>query len=166
MESVLIGDCHLKECPRCEGLWVDAPTLNQICTDREKQSAILGVAITLEDKPGQLEPVRYLPCPICKEFMNRVNFANCSHVIVDVCKPHGTWFDKDELRRIVEFIRGGGFDKARAIQIQQWQDERHRLESARSAPPPPDISSGVDFHLSDRHLGVSIAAAVLSSIFD
>ena len=37
--------------------------------------------------------------------MNRVQFANCSHVIVDVCKPHGTWFDRDELRRIVELAQ-------------------------------------------------------------
>ena len=45
---------------------------------------------------------------------NRINFAKCSGVIVDVCKGHGTWFDRDELTRIVEFIRGGGLDAARA----------------------------------------------------
>ena len=45
------------------------------------------------------EKIRYIPCPICHELMNRVNFANFSGVIVDVCREHGTWFDRDELRR-------------------------------------------------------------------
>ena len=46
--------------------------------------------------------------------MNRVNFARCSGVIVDICKQHGTWFDRDELSRIVEFIHGGGLNASRA----------------------------------------------------
>ena len=53
--------------------------------------------------------------------MNRVNFAKCSDVIVDVCKGHGTWFDKDELRQIVEFIRGGGMEQSR-------EKLRHEIE--------------------------------------
>ena len=35
--------------------------------------------------------------------MNRVNLARCSGVIVDICRAHGTWFDREELSRIVEF---------------------------------------------------------------
>jgi len=62
-----------------------------------------------------------------------VNFAHCSHVIVDVCKAHGTWFDKDELRRTVEFIRGGGLEKARAQELQQIKDEQRNLQVARSS---------------------------------
>jgi hypothetical protein len=65
--------------------------------------------------------------------MHRVNFARCSAVIVDVCKPHGTWFDKDELRRIVEFIRAGGFDKARGAEIAELENQRRRLETARAS---------------------------------
>jgi Zn-finger nucleic acid-binding protein len=166
MDSVVIGNSALQECPRCEGLWADVATISQIYTDREKQSAVLGMAATLEDdRSGKLEKVRYLPCPVCQLFMNRVNFANCSHVVVDVCKPHGTWFDKDELRRIVEFIRAGGMDKARATQIQELEDQRRRLQAARSAPPPdPGYSPPIDH--SDRHLGLSLAAAMLDSLLD
>jgi hypothetical protein len=64
--------------------------------------------------------------------MNRVNFALGSHLVLDVCKPHGTWFDKHELRRMVEFIRAGGLEKARAHQIAQLQEERRRFESSRN----------------------------------
>jgi Zn-finger nucleic acid-binding protein len=166
MESVIIGNSPLQECPQCEGLWADVTTINQIYNDREQQSAILGTAAPIETNPTfDLEKVRYLPCPVCQEMMNRVNFANCSHVIVDICKAHGTWFDKDELRRIVEFIRGGGMDRARAMEIQQLEDERRQLESARSAPAmDPDYTPASDY--SDHHLGLSFAASVLNTLFD
>ena len=62
--------------------------------------------------------------------MNRFNFADCSGVILDACKPHGIWFDAEELRRIVAFIRGGGMDVARAKERRKLEIERHRLEQA------------------------------------
>jgi Zn-finger nucleic acid-binding protein len=115
MSAVVIGNTNLRECPRCEGIWADAASLEQICQDREKQAAVLGVAAPLPaPADGDIEQnIRYVPCPVCSKLMNRVNFAHCSHVVVDVCNPHGTWFDKDELRRIVEFIRAGGLEAAR-----------------------------------------------------
>src|SRR5262249_42908625 len=94
MSAVIIGKTNLRECPRCEGIWADTASLQQICTDQERQAAVLGTAAPLPqaDTP-ELEKVRYIPCPVCGKLMNRVNFANCSHVVVDVCTAHGTWFD-------------------------------------------------------------------------
>lgn len=62
--------------------------------------------------------------------MNRFNFANCSGVVLDSCRPHGVWFDPDELRRIVEFIRGGGLDMARDKERLSLELERRRLAQA------------------------------------
>ena len=123
MKSVMLGQAAVRECERCEGLWLDAPVFKLICDDREHQSIFLGEALGNEHKPqiAPAEQVRYVPCPHCRQLMNRVNFARCSDVIVDVCKGHGTWFDRDELRRIVEFLRGGGMSLAR-------EKERHELE--------------------------------------
>lgn len=66
--------------------------------------------------------------------MNRFNFADCSGVILDACKPHGIWFDPDELRRIVEFIRGGGLDMARVKERRNLEIERRRIEQAAADP--------------------------------
>jgi len=55
------------------------------------------------------------------------NFARCSGVIVDICKGHGTWFDRDELSRIVEFIRAGGLEMARTKEKVELEEERRRL---------------------------------------
>src|SRR5678815_1229162 len=94
LNRVLVGETPLRECPKCEGIWADVDTLEQICADRERQAAVLGAAAPLAGSEStSLEKVRYRACPVCTKLMNRVNFANCSRVVVDVCKGHGTWFD-------------------------------------------------------------------------
>jgi Zn-finger nucleic acid-binding protein len=65
--------------------------------------------------------------------MNRVNFARCSGVVVDVCKGHGTWFDRDELSQIVEFIRGGGLEAARNKEKAQLEEARRELHQEQLA---------------------------------
>jgi Zn-finger nucleic acid-binding protein len=128
-EAVVVGKENLRECPQCEGIWVDADTLNQICEDQEQQTAVLGMAshVPPVESAEAEQKVQYLPCPMCGELMNRVNFAHCSHVIVDVCAKHGTWFDHDDLRHIVEFIRAGGLTKARAEEMEDLEAERRRV---------------------------------------
>lgn len=129
MQPVQVGTSTLEECSRCHGVWVDKITFEQICHQSEKQVALLGNATA--DPMGQGMPleekIRYRPCPECKQLMNRVHFANCSKVIVDVCKAHGTWFDKDELRRIVQFIRAGGLTEAREREIAELEAKRRRF---------------------------------------
>jgi Zn-finger nucleic acid-binding protein len=138
--------------------------LTKICSDREQQAAVLGVATPMPtDLTGKLETVRYVPCPACQRLMHRVNFARCSHVVVDVCKPHGTWFDKDELRRIVEFIRAGGFEKARSMEISELERQRRQLRAARMASPL-DTGSTMRIHRNDSwEPAVSAAAFVLKT---
>ena len=96
MNAVVIGGSPLRECPRCEGIWADADALHQICEDQEKQSAVMGMAGPVVKPESQdvedISTIHYIPCPVCGDLMNRVNFAHCSHVIVNVCGRHGTWF--------------------------------------------------------------------------
>jgi Zn-finger nucleic acid-binding protein len=165
MKAVVIGSRNLRECPSCEGLWVDTLSLEQICADREKQAAILGwTAPAGPTESGAIEKnIRYLPCPECKGLMNRVNFANYSNVVVDVCKAHGTWFDRDELRRIIEFIRGGGMDSARAGELAQLGDRRRQLKAAQTAGAWSSPSTSPTFDHTEREFGLSTVAALLKS---
>ena len=168
MKAVLVGKTHLRECPKCEGIWLDAASLQKICSDREEQSAVLGMATPVETPEfADIEKnIRYVPCPVCNKLMNRVNFAHCSHVVVDVCREHGTWFDKDELRRIVEFIRAGGLDKARENEIAELEEQRRRLKAAQMghALDTPDYSMGSGFY-NAHHTGISALASALNSIW-
>jgi Zn-finger nucleic acid-binding protein len=135
MSAVTVGGTRLSECRRCGGLWADQSAFDQIRVEEERQSAVLGMATAapLAGAPTATETVRYLPCPCCGKLMNRVNFARCSGVVIDVCKAHGTWFDRDELRRIVEFIRGGGLDLARSREMADLEAQRRELEAEQAA---------------------------------
>jgi Zn-finger nucleic acid-binding protein len=166
MESVVIGNTNLHECPTCEGIWADTVSLQRICADREQQSAVLGVARSLPVESNQLEPVRYVPCPICNKLMNRVAFAHCSRVVVDVCKTHGTWFDKDELRRIVEFIRAGGLEAARADEIAELEHKRQEIKSAQMSSSWDSAMESRRTHYETAGGGIaSVAANLITSFF-
>jgi Zn-finger nucleic acid-binding protein len=139
MKSVAIGSTNVSECERCLGLWLNVAAFEKICADREQQSAVLGTASPAPSSAvRETSKVNYVPCPQCSQLMNRINFARCSGVIVDICKGHGTWFDRDELSRIVEFIRGGGLEESRAREKEDIKEERlklleqQRIEARRS----------------------------------
>jgi Zn-finger nucleic acid-binding protein len=133
MSQVTIGTTAVFECEKCFGLWLDVVSFEKICTDREQQSAVLGFASQSPVKPAS-DPnkVKYVPCPVCSQLMNRMNFARCSGVVVDICKQHGTWFDRDELSRIVEFISGGGLEASRIREKEELKEERRRLLDAQA----------------------------------
>lgn len=142
LQSIALGTnetVKVRECPKCEGLWIDVATFEAICTDREEQAIVLGGA---SPPPARveltLEEVRYLHCPECHTLMNRVNFAGRSGVIIDTCRGHGTWFDKDELQHIVDFIRAGGLDAARERDRDQLKEARHPPPVASIEPAAPE----------------------------
>ena len=114
-------------------MWADAGSFRRLCVERETQAAYLGEGSALsapKTANPRLSPIVYRPCAVCSQLMNRFNFADCSGVILDVCKPHGVWFDPEELRRIVAFIQGGGMDVARSKERAKLEEERRRLERA------------------------------------
>jgi Zn-finger nucleic acid-binding protein len=95
--------------------------------------------------------------------MNRINFARCSGVVVDVCKGHGTWFDRDELSRIVEFIRGGGLDAARAREKAALEEERRQLESLTRQERDSTLI-GITGSDDERRLGIASVGSLLKQL--
>jgi Zn-finger nucleic acid-binding protein len=130
-------------------VWVNTASFERICAGRKEQASVLGAAsvITLPGRP--VEQIRYVPCPECSKLMHRVNFANCSGVIVDVCKAHGTWFDKGEMTHIIEFIQSGGLELSKAKRQAELEAAERRLKhlqqmraaGERSPSPIGDSSS-------------------------
>ena len=131
-----LGGFVLDECGGCGGVWLDNASFRRICEDREKQAELLSSGLPAaapEAHDPTARPLVYLPCPRCGELMNRVNFAGCSGLLLNVCRPHGTWFDRDDLRGAIEFIRAGGLEKSRALDLERLQDEKRRLEASIAA---------------------------------
>ena len=135
LEGRLAGETLLDECTSCHGLFLDAAALERVIRERRAPSVqqVAGVAGTGESAGGG--PVRrsagramYIKCPDCETVMNRKNFGRSSGIIVDSCRAHGTWFDADELPRVIQFVASGGLSRAQA---RAAEDESERARQAR-----------------------------------
>jgi Zn-finger nucleic acid-binding protein len=168
MSSISIGGEAMRECEHCSGLWLEVSAFERICTNREEQSAVLGAASVAPQSHTQSmsETVRYVPCPQCGQLMNRINFARCSGTVVDVCKGHGTWFDRDELREIVEFIRGGGLDLSRQKEKRELEFEREQLRLEQMTAVRRGLTQDMSYGDDVRESGISAAGALLKFLID
>ena len=130
LQLIEVDDISLSECERCDGVWTNVETFEEICANNEKQANVLA---KIDEISGHVKPkkISYVPCPDCKHLMNRNNFARSSGVIVDTCKNHGIWFDAEELPRIIEFIRKGGLDYARQKEKAHLADQKSRLRQEK-----------------------------------
>ena len=157
----------MRECEKCAGVWLDVATLEKICADREQQSTVLGGAAPVTAHELQAEQrIRYAPCPQCGQLMNRINFARCSGVIVDVCKGHGTWFDAQELSAIVQFIRGGGLAVARRKEKDEIEFKRQQLRMEEMIAVNRETSNARYRSDEDRLIGLSAAGGLLEFLID
>ena len=128
LHRVELGGVALDECAGCSGVWLVVEVFKRLCAEEERRSVLLGAELQERTTPATATPtVRYVPCPDCARLMNRVNFGKRSGIIVDSCAKHGTWFDAHELRRVVEFVRDGGLDRARMHERLQLEEERRLL---------------------------------------
>jgi len=161
MQVATIGSSKVLECARCLGLWLTTSAFEKICADKEQQSAVLGSAsLAGGDQAQSVSKVTYIPCPECSQLMNRANFARCSGVIIDLCKQHGIWFDRDELSHIVEFIRAGGMDAMRAKEKIALEEERQKLHQEQLALDM-QRSRSLNLGESDRASGIASASGLL-----
>jgi Zn-finger nucleic acid-binding protein len=118
----------LLDCAGCGGQFVEHALMTSLLEARE----IAGLAVTRRARRTELEisKVRYVPCPSCRQLMNRKNFGGESGVVVDVCAAHGTWFDDGELPRVLAFVESGGLALSRARQRERERaSERERSRS-------------------------------------
>lgn len=90
--------------------------------------------------------------------MNRVNFAHASGIIIDVCKKHGVWFEKDELHGVLDFVARGGMQ-----QLRQHDDAQRALEQRALGFSDPGLlagTHGTTFSSFTIHVDSSNAPAV------
>lgn len=117
-------------CRRCGGVWVDRDTLDVMIQSAAEQGTSHGGASRVHRRELSMQSgVRYRSCPSCSQPMNRRNFARISGVIVDECRPHGTFFDAGELEDVLAFVRSGGLLLARRRETEELERERRRAEA-------------------------------------
>lgn len=128
----LISDVSVDECETCLGVYLDAPTIERVLAERSaaRAESILG-ALPAKVNGAKMAPATYIKCPDCETPMNRKQFARGAGVILDVCRKHGTWFDRGELPSIVEFVMNGGLETAAKKELEEMKADlrRKQLES-------------------------------------
>jgi Zn-finger nucleic acid-binding protein len=119
------GSFLVERCTDCFGLFFDPGKVETLL-----ESAVSNVfdsnwrqldAINKDRYPDALK-IKYVKCPVCRVFMNRVNFGYRSGVVIDRCANHGIWLDSGEITHLMEWKKAGG----------PLLDEREKeLESAK-----------------------------------
>lgn len=132
LQRITIGAREVHECLACAGLWLDTQSVVALETDAAARAPFsVSLAADPSNKSASITPkvapIRYRRCPVCADVMSRVNVARISGVVVDRCNEHGTYFDVDELHELVQFLEGGGIDRARARERQALAEERRQM---------------------------------------
>ncbi|MCA9683091.1 MAG: zf-TFIIB domain-containing protein, partial [Myxococcales bacterium] len=149
MHSRALGkDLSLLECSRCAGVWLGRQTFDHVIRRAEEMLTQLptqaGATPGGDRTVAQAKAVRYRPCPECKALMNRSQYGKFSRVIVDSCKEHGVWLDEGELTQILEWVRSGGLERARAAQHEQRKAELRQAEQSSRYSQARESWSGGD----------------------
>ena len=166
LEHVTLGGSLVEECRQCGGMWVDARRFEHLCTDAETEARGSGTMDGGENAIPHVAPerqIRYIHCPQCDQIMNRVNFGMQSGVVIDVCKGHGIWLDKDELKEIIAYIRAGGMKQTREAENQRLQSQKTQTLDEIQAV---GRSYGTSQYVGDHGDGTGLAGTILSVALD
>jgi Zn-finger nucleic acid-binding protein len=172
LEAGIAEDLDVLRCPRCSGEFVEHAILRamiEACVPEGAAGDGQAAPRPAQQRPELSERgVHYLRCPMCDEVMSRMNFGKRSGIIVDACKPHGTWFDQGELLGTLAFVRAGGLavegaergerhgdmgEAAKMAKVMNSMLETERLQQAQAVADATDFVDDLLFILSpgDRH---------------
>ena len=93
-----LSEVEIDFCTGCNGIWLDSGELEILLEDVEERKKLLS---TLTTDPGH--PEKPYHCPNCNKKMEKVHIGENENVLIDKCvKGHGLWFDKGELKAVLE----------------------------------------------------------------
>ncbi len=131
-----VGQFPVIGCPKCAGLFVPHETFEMMQDNSERVVEATDGAVRAQVEPEAA--VTYLRCPVCRQMMNRKNFAGSSGVIIDICKSDGIWFDAGELEGIMAFVARGGLKHVRQKELENLKIEeratRYREQARQTGP--------------------------------
>ena len=161
LKRIVVNATPLDECTSCGGMWVSIGAFDHICSDEASQTAATGLQLP-PPHPVDMR-VHYISCPQCGKLMSRLNYGGGSGVIINVCRSHGIWLDRDELREIIDFIRAGGLDRMRVREHEHLESQRRMESLDKSMPSSLDLYASVGCGKSAQSYGGLLGA--LAHIF-
>lgn len=114
-------------CPKCHGMWVERSTWDAVVRLTEAMGRS-----ELPRPAAQVQPqgeARDVACLVCGQKCMRI-LSWAGGVEVDVCSPHGLWFDRDELQTILDDVarctqqaRAGAAPRGAGTGTQAWDTQ-------------------------------------------
>lgn len=160
------GKFYIERCTDCFGIFFDINELEALLDN--------SVAPVYRINYEQLEninkerfshnrSIKYITCPVCRNWMKRSNFAHRSGVIVDTCRAHGIWLDSGEISHLLEWKKAGG-------QLLQEKFSHRNKGSVKQTSNPAKRTEFSSHHASHRN-NINAAkdkdiSATLSSLLD
>ncbi len=93
-----LSEVEIDFCTGCDGIWLDSGELELLLEDVEEREKLLSTLTT-----DAAYPEKPYHCPICNKKMEKVHVGENEDVLIDRCvKGHGLWFDKGELKAVLE----------------------------------------------------------------
>ncbi|SLM29116.1 conserved hypothetical protein [Desulfamplus magnetovallimortis] len=164
------GRFFIERCDQCMGLFFDPGELELLLEESVKNVYDINLEkldnINTAMTPDKIK-ITYIKCPVCRKFMNRMNFGTRSGVIVDRCREHGIWLDGGELRHLFEWKKAGGsllHDKRELERMEEEQLQKEREERQRSMEYASWTDNPMGHGTRDENLG-TVIKGVLSWLF-
>jgi Zn-finger nucleic acid-binding protein len=93
---------RIDACGRCGGAWLDHVTAQHAIAERSLVPAILAEQASARASVGP-PAQRARACPDCGVALVATGVRD-ARTEIDVCAEHGSWFDADEMRAVIEAI--------------------------------------------------------------
>lgn len=99
-----LGGVEVDHCLECGGTWLDAGELEMIVELAGVEGGDFSAALE-RARSGERSSRR---CPRCTRRLRLVHVGADPAVALDRCaKGHGLWFDRGEMKRVIENFQGG-----------------------------------------------------------
>jgi Zn-finger nucleic acid-binding protein len=137
-------------CGMCGGIWLDNAASKVVVERMEPIALDLADSASSRAQHTVDKTETGIPCAVCGQAMQRTRVAQAT-VDVDICPEHGTWFDCDEMQRVMR-----SFDRARWSRSSVERPEQDIDEWARQV-------RGTDWKESDAVAILGGVAAALAA---
>lgn len=108
---IQMGESYpVHRCKGCLGTFFPSPDLQRLVRNVSEGQGLDRdrLAQLCRESPPEIWPIAYIPCPVCRETMERSSYGKTSGVLSDQCYQHGVWLDGGELGRLLSWARAGG----------------------------------------------------------
>ncbi|GAB4269714.1 MAG: hypothetical protein Kow0065_19770 [Methylomicrobium sp.] len=143
------GDFMIERCEQCFGMFFDLGEVERLLTNSVSNAVDINRQllenINAERYRQSNRKVKYIKCPVCQQFMRRINYGHRSGVVVDRCNAHGFWLDSGELIHLMEWKKAGGQLLHEQHKQTQERQKRYRKKTAPfQSPEISDIGNSFD----------------------